>query len=577
MRKIAAIGLLVLLSACTDWDAKAPPVTPVGQKTVDVPDSVLNVDIAVYTAEVERQLLAKYANEPLSSGRSEEISGKLFLNEKTTVEKVVDVVVTPFKAAGCATVKVASECVKNTVESIAEDCFKKLRLDKCFKTVTKSTIVPCEKELEECWPEVKEYIESQVQLATEIHETLFPTSFWMNHKVMLRGADIEANGQNLHLSGKIDINISIDVKQGILSESVTVKGALACDMSTQIDADFSTNVTDAPSVEVKAEDFNIGIDKLCVPGAVELADLAMINPGTIIQKKLIEDTLKPIILKELNKQLNKSTADSLNFADDLDAIAQNSRKPMKLADDLWLSVNPKELSLSQFGSSGSGADNRLMLQVGLKARPTVQLGSEPPPSQGAKLPVKIAAKVPPSFTLGAGGAVNLESASTKLLKEVQALLDKEYSDIPVTVGDIDLYQSGDRLALALTFVQRSGGKEEGKLYLFARPYLDVAAKEVRLADVDLDADSKRVAVKVIAKLADGVLEDIIEDKAKFAYGGELAKLQAEVSKFESIDKNTKIFGTIDTIDPKDIWVQDQDLRLWAEAKGSVALTIAPDL
>jgi Domain of unknown function (DUF4403) len=577
MRKIAFIGLLVLLSACTDWDAKAPAVTSVGQKTVQVPDSVLNVDIAVNTAEVEKQLLAKYANEPLGSGRSDEISGKLFLNEKTTVQKAVDVVVTPFKAAGCLTENVASQCVQNTTRRIWENCLRRLRLDRCFRDVVETTTVPCRREVETCWPEVKEIVESQLQLSTEIHEELFPTSFWMNHKVVLHGVDIEANGQNLHLSAKIGVNVLIDVKQGILSESVTVKGALACDMSTQIDADFSTNVTNAPSVEVKAEDFNIGIDKLCVPGAVELADLAMINPGTIIQKKLIEDTLKPIILKELNKQLNKSTADSLNFADDLDVIGQDARKPIKLGDDLWLSINPEVLTLSQFGSSGSGADNKLVLQVGLRAKPAVQLGPEPAPSQGGKLPVKIAAKVLPSFTLGAGGAVNLESAAAKLLKEMQAFLDKEYSDILVTVGDIDLYQSGDRLALALTFVQRSGGKEEGKLYILARPYLDVAAMEVRLADVDFDADSKRVAVKVIAKFADSVLEDFIEDKARFSYGGELAKLQAEVAKFESTDKITTITGTIDTIDPKDIWVQDQDLRLWAEVKGSVTLTITPDL
>lgn len=567
MGKIFVIGLVILLSACTDWDAKAPPVTSVGQKMVEIPESVFNVDVMASTAEVEKQLLAKYANEPLSSGRSDEISGKLFLNEKTTEERIVDVLIAPAKAAGCVNKNIPKTCKRE----ILKRCGNLLNPFDCWKTIS----FPCDEVVKECWPEAKALFESQKQLVTEIHEKLFPTSFWLSHKVMLRGADIEANGQNLHLSARIDINISIDVKQGILYEAVTVKGALACDLSTQIDADFSTNVTDAPSVEVKAENFNIGIDKLCVPGAVELTNLAMLDPATIIQKNLLEDTLKPIILKELNKQLKKSTGDSLNFADDLDAIGQDARKPIKLGDDLWLSINPKELSLSQFGSSGSGADNKLVLQVGLRAKPAVQLGPEPALSQGGKLPVKIAAKVPPSFILGAGGAVNLESAAAKLLKEVQAFLDKEYSDVPVTAGDIDLYQSGDRLALALTFVKRSGGEEEGKLYLLAKPYLDAAAKEVRLADVDLDADSKRVAVKFIAKFADGVLEDIIEDKARFAYGGELAKLQGEVAKFESSGKNTKITGTIDTIDPKDIWVQDQDLRLWAEAKGAVTLAINP--
>ena len=77
--------------------------------------------------------------------------------------------------------------------------------------------------------------------------------------------------------------------------------------------------------------------------------------------------------------------------------------------------------------------------------------------------------------------------------------------------------------------------------------------------------------------SDSVLKAFVEDKARFSYGGELAKLQAEVGKFESTDKISKITGKIDTIDPKDIWVQDQDLRLWAEAKGSVTLTITPDL
>ncbi len=578
MKYLLLLLVTLTLAGCDDWNAEAPPRDNDSQRTVSIPQSNIGVDISVNTADVEANMMAKYQSTPLTAGRSGEINAKLLVEEKSVKDMVVDRVVTPFKAAGCLTKQVAAQCPQNIVKNVAKNCITNIfhKPGKCFETIVETVYVPCLKDATECWPEVKEVVQSEIQPFIELKEKLSPTTIWINHKVFLTSVDIDAQGSDIKVAGDLRVEVSVDVKQGLLGADVTVKGALACDVTTHVTAVVGTEILPSPAINVKAKEFGLDIKKICLPGAVELLDAGLFDISLYIQKEILSKAVETALLSIVNKQLKQGIGDKLQFSDRVAEISKLAAQPIAMGSDLWIATHVEQVALSQFVGSGQAQDNKLALALRVAARPAIVFGSKPPAGQET-LPIVLANDIASSFSLSVEGKVELKPASNLAHAEIVKFLDERYPAAPLTVSEVEFYQSGQRIVIGLTFATRPSLGVEGSVYLTARPYLDLDAQEVRVADVRFDGDSTRVLLKTAAWFDGRSLEQIIEDKLRFHYAGPLQEVKTGVTNFQQKSVELELNGTISRLTPKDIWIADDAIHLWALAEGTLSATVRPDL
>ncbi|MCP4122794.1 MAG: DUF4403 family protein [Bacteroidetes bacterium] len=577
MHLLISLLPLVFLVGCNGWEVKAPEPTQAGQPTITAPVSFVHLPVSVGTSLIESEVVKNFGNSPVFKGNTGEISAKLLV-DKSFPDILEDVLVTPYKAAGCVTKQVASTCIKNVTKDIWENCLKRLRLDRCLKRVVVPVQYQCMKEVQECWPEVKEVVESRIKVHAYVKEQLLPTSVVVNYEGWLRGIDIDAQGQNIAVRLGLHTEVWVDVKQGVLDASVKIKGALKCKADFGVFANVHTSVNSDASIALTVQDFKLDVKRLCLPGVVELADVGFLDPTKYIQKEIFLKLIEKPLLKFVNKQIHKSIGDDLVFGEQISEMSKKLNEPIEAGGDVWITVNPSKMLVTQLVGSGSGGDNKLKIGFGLEAYPNISLGDPPAPE-----PLKEEIKFEVVDHIGAGihllakGSLQVSYAQDRLKSDLITHINEKHGEFPLSVGDVELYQSGDKFVIGLSIVKRGNDKLQGKLFLWATPYLDVESAELRLREVGFDVETKNILADVGAWLLTGEIEKVIEDKARFKYGGELSRLQSDFAEIELDSDIGSLFGKIDSISAEQIWVGDSAINLIAKASGSAAFELKPKL
>jgi hypothetical protein len=599
MKRIACIfAICVFLSGCSDWDAKPPPETQVGQVTPALPEAFVSTGISVRTADFRNELLHRYATDPLEKGDTGDLSAKLLVEEKSVVEELKDTVVTPFKAEGCVANKVMRDCVKQEPQKIKDRCFKHFRPFDCFKVVMVDSHFPCAQEEQTCWPEVKAVVVSQLEPVIHWTDKIFPASVRIHHLVRLRDAKIEAHDEELTVNAALRLEISVDVAEGVLGEDVHIKGALACSSDFSAIATAKVVVKDGPVVDLTLTDFGFDIEKVCFPGAVELADAAFLRPDFYIGREVLEPIVKKQLLDLLNDQLQKALGDQLNFTDKMSKLAEKAAAPVALGKDLWLQLNPKRVLVSQIHAAGTGDGNTLALHIAIVAAPDVIYGEQPAASAlPTPFPVQVKDDLSNDFALAARGTVQLAPAAKAIETALKDAVAAKFPQAPLTTGHVKLYQSSTQFVIGVDFVKPSGDAPVGTVYLAADPYVDTDTRDVRLKNVQFDLDSRRVLLKTANWALSGLIEAAIEQAAHFNYGGQLAKLEESIgvrpvettssgplddslfavrsNQFHRDMNGITVDGKLDKLDVTNIWVGDDAINVAATAKGAVSVNIRP--
>lgn len=577
-KSIIFILLISLVAAgCDSWDAKAPPETQFDEPVISIPTSYAHVPLSVRTSLIEEAVLQKAATSPIFSGQTDEISADIGAEEDIPAV-IKQVVVTPFKAAGCAVKQVASTCPRQIEKRIKSRCFKKFRIWDCFRTITETVYAPCLRETTECWPEVKEVLESQIVVPATVKDRLLPTSVRLKYQGWLRHFDVEAQGRELSVTGVVDTSVSVDIKQGLLGASMKVKGALKCDAKLGLSMTVRTTILDDASVDLDITRLDLDAKHLCIPGAVQLAELSMLSTGIFLHKELLTEVLKKPFLKVLNEQLDKQISDDLKFGDRLQELARSISRPIDLKNDAWLRVNAQSLMTEQFSGTGSGQSNILALNASIEVKPEIVLGTRPAdPPPGTRLAFSLRDQLPTGITLAARASVPLEAVRKRLTEELSAYVESKHPEQPYTVADVGLYQSADKFVFSLTVAKRNGGEVVGVIYAWATPYLDTENQKLAVRNVGFDVDSERVLAKVANWLLSSRIEREIEEKAAWEYGGDLKRLQNDLASIESDSSSGSFKGVVDEIAPLAIWVGGDAINVLATATGKGSFEFKPKL
>lgn len=582
-RRLAAAAAIVVagfaLSGCDDWSTPAPPRKSMGQQTPAIPDSIIRVPIQIRTAALTAAILDAYRDKPLSEGRSPEMSAKLLIEEGTIVEKLVDVLVQPARAGECIVRQVPKQIVRRVKVGVeAYGCaLTPWRWGNCWRDVFRDVTETITEPVRECGPNVAAIWTKQLQPVLEIHERLFPTSIWINHDLHLAGLKMVASGNRISLVGDLKLDVAIDLRQGALGARMTVKGALKCDSELTLKLDADVNVTPDAALDVKIANVNLDWRKACIPGAVEAFDaVSLLNPTLLLGSRVLGDGLNSLLRKELNRTIQEGAADDLNFRDDLIRVTPRIREAQPIGELLWLEINPSKIVVSDVRGSGDGVANALTIDAGFVGRPRITAGSRPRPTTGPALPFALSAG-PSGISLAVEGAVPLAEAASRVASTLRKAIDDKFTSQPYTTGDVDLYQSGDRLVFGVAVHKRSSGTRAGIVYLWARPELSEDRRAIRFRDVGFDVNSRNVLAKGAAWLLDGAVEKAIGDQS-VSIGGALDKLVAQNSAFSADINIGQLRGAVFSIAPVAIWVSDGALRALVTAKGDASITLkAPRL
>ncbi len=572
---LASVSFIVV--GCDDWDVKAPEATQAGQPAITVADSAVRIPISVRTSDISTAVLKKERGTPLFKGRTDEISARLLVDESISAI-LEDVIVTPYKAGGCAVKNVVKSCPKQTVERIKDSCFSGFppKIFDCFKNITKTIYVPCSEQVRECWPEIKAVVESRVKSAAYIKETLLPTSIWLNYQGWLHDLQLTASGSGgLKIGVRMQADVSADLKQGILRASHTVKGLLKCSSDFEIYAEGIFALSPDATADLKITALDIDTEKLCVPGAIELLNLQLLQLGLYLPKELLEDALEPVLLETVNNAIQKELGEDLDFRQRLDTISQKLQQPINLADNVWLAIHPHQIMVSPPRGEGNGADNVLRLDAGMIARPVVTLGTQPQPDK-SPMTLIITDNLPDGISLVANGKVSLDQASDIVGNAARSFLDENHSDKPVTAGEIELYQSGEKLVIAIEIIKRSEKQALGRIFLWAEPYLDINTDTVRLRAIDFDVETKNMLVKTAQWLLDSNIRTALEEKSVFEYSGTLSQINRDLKTIEVTSQSGKLTASFDAIKPKAVWISDYALNVLAEVRGGGAFQVTPN-
>jgi hypothetical protein len=115
------------------------------------------VPVALKTAAISASIMNTYREKPLAEGRSPEISAKLLVDERVTVERAVEILISPAVPASCV-IKRVPRTIKTTIKVGVESygcALTPWRWGKCWKDVFREVD-------QTVFDDVKECVEEQI-------------------------------------------------------------------------------------------------------------------------------------------------------------------------------------------------------------------------------------------------------------------------------------------------------------------------------------------------------------------------------------------------------------------------------
>jgi hypothetical protein len=235
----------------------------------------------------------------------------------------------------------------------------------------------------------------------------------------------------------------------------------------------------------------------------------------------------------------------------------------------WWVSEPARLMASNPAIDGDD----VVVRVGVEARFALVVGATPPAAVKAPaLPKRVAPKGAARFAISTPVLLAWEPlgglASPKVVGQSWSV-----GGATVTATGIELYPSGDRAVVALTWTsQHAGWDADGTLYLAGRPELEERGKTLRIVDVEAVVDTWDSSISTPAALAQSALEEELAARLVFPIGEQLeaARAQAEDA-LQGRRKGVNVSGEVSAVELRGVRVTDEGLLVDTRVTGSASL------
>lgn len=519
-QQLAAVLAVILMSigfnsCCTLKTARPAEVTdnpgaPLQDPSYLVVRSCVSKDDFLLAVKDNIQNPIVPDNKPLK------VVAEILATEDITFNSLVQVLVSPFVPGHWETVLV------KTYQTVRETfgCFiQPWKWGSCWRDVIKEVWVTTQKWVE---PQVALY-EWQTVAVTKILDRVYSPEATIHYPTYLDDIKIDFNGNKFTIVGYTTTSVKIDVESKLLplTPEIKLKSVLSVDVQCEITIEGEITITNDKKLVVTANvrpvNIRTPLDKLPKIGGKYFAQYLFTDIGLAkICEKFVEDVSSKSLQNVAGRLLEKNNP-KLDFTAKIDYIVQTLGAPRELSKNIWLNINPTEVSSSQIGTNG----NDLCIDIGLKFMPTVLYADKPVEPALNKVVFSVQPTAAPVTNIN----LTLAADRCKLAANIMEAVNKELSDNgnsilkTLNVKNAAVYRTEKNKAVIALDVYSKTKLFKCRIfsaYLLADLTYDNAIKQFALKNVDFDLATQSVLLNSIYKeFADKKIEDAIEQKAAF--------------------------------------------------------------
>jgi hypothetical protein len=241
-------------------------------------------------------------------------------------------------------------------------------------------------------------------------------------------------------------------------------------------------------------------------------------------------------------------------------------RPIRLTDDVWLLLQPRQLRAGRV----TGRGHLLSLRVGLDAYPRVVTGPEPE-ADVLPLPPLDRATGPSGFHIVVDGNVDYATASRAFTESLGGKTVTRAGRSATVQSVTASPEPGGRLALAVTFT----GDANGTLRFVGTPRLDESRAQIIVPDLDYDLETDSRLVNAIAWLKSEDLLNLFRTHAQIPVEPVLERGRALLTEGlnRTIGRAVTMSATVDSVSVEGLYVTRGGLVVRAGASGDARVSV----
>jgi hypothetical protein len=249
-------------------------------------------------------------------------------------------------------------------------------------------------------------------------------------------------------------------------------------------------------------------------------------------------------------------------------IWRTLQRPLRLADSVYMTINPSEAQLGSIGANGKTAYANLRLV----AAPLVTTGPRPNLEPVPLPPLELARDV------RRGARVLLDASftypvATMMLRKALVGRRLEQGGHVIHIRDVRLSGlGGGKVALGV----RLSGDVRGRVFFTGTPGFDLPARQITVPDLEYDVGTAQILVQGYEWLKDVSLRDFLREKARIPDSAVVHKLVllAEQGMNRKLPaRGTRLSGRIDQAGVIAVRATKEEIRVRALADADLKLSI----
>ena len=211
-------------------------------------------------------------------------------------------------------------------------------------------------------------------------------------------------------------------------------------------------------------------------------------------------------------------------------------------------------------------------------------GGDPRAAEPTPLPTRSAPPGEPGVALDVPVSLTFAAANQQLDRRLEGQvvdvpLDVVGQSVPVTISAVEVYPSGERVAVALEFSADLPGAwfaVSGLVYMVGTPTLDAERNQLSIADLAYDSQTNVVLVDVAEWMLHDVIVRRVQSLLVFDFAGQLDGYRDQINEAlveYQIDDAVRLRGTIDDARVVALTVTDAAIVVGVQLRGEAQLDL----
>ena len=249
---------------------------------------------------------------------------------------------------------------------------------------------------------------------------------------------------------------------------------------------------------------------------------------------------------------------------------------------LWLLLRPTGVFLGEV----EARDGQVFLDAGIRGVFRVVVGEQPQAAEPAPLPPRSPPPDGPGIALDVPVSVSFEAANQQIDQRVEGQrievpVDVVGRSVPLTIGAVEVYPSGDHIAVALEFTADLPGSWfdlSGLVYLVGTPRLDAHNNHLWISDLAYDSRTNLALVDVAEWMLHDTIVRRIQELLVFDFAERLDdyrdKANHAIANYK-VAETVRIHGKLGEASVATLTVTDLAIVAMVQLRGEARLEVTP--